>query len=125
MSFLSVLKKIGTTALGIEHSIAPVLRLIPGVGSVVAVVDDLVTKVQTAIVTVEHSIPDGGGPLKLDAVTKDFEATLDLTKSILALRGETVEYDKVEFQAAVADQVSFFNRMAKVKGSFKVVPLPK
>src|SRR6185437_2964590 len=80
VSFISILK----TVLGIEHTIAPFLSVIPGVGSIVVGVDAIVQRVQAAIGTVEASNPgDGQGSLKAPAVIADFNAGLDLTQQVL------------------------------------------
>ena len=118
MSFISILK----TVLGIEHTIAPFLSVIPGVGSIVVGVDAIVQRVQAAIGTVEASNPgDGQGSLKAPAVIADFNAGLDLTQQVLALKGEKLAYDPAKLQDAIDKQVAAYNAFAALKSSFQIV----
>lgn len=127
MSFISILRRIGTVALGIEHIASPLVgALVPGAGPAMVVLDSIFAHVQTAIVTVEANNPvTAAGPQKADAVVADFQAGLDVTNQVLALEGKTLTYDGALLQKAIADQVSAYNGFAAVKASFKVVPLVK
>jgi len=124
MSFISVLKKIGQVAIGIEHVAAPVVSsLIPGAAPIIGALDNLFTRVQTTIQTVELTSPVGGGQLKAAVVVTDFEAGLETTQAVLALTGKHLEYDAALLQDAINNQVAAYNSFAKLKGSFKVVDL--
>ena len=125
MSFLSILKTIGTTVLGIEKSAAPILELIPGISGPVQVIDGIFQRVQQAIQTVEQTSPVAGGQLKSGIVIQDFQAGLSLAQSILALEGKQVTYDASALQDAINSQVAAYNAMAKLKASFTVVPVAK
>ena len=125
MSFLSILKTIGTTVLGIEKTAAPILELIPGISGPVQVIDGIFQRVQQAIQTVEQTSPVAGGQLKSGIVIQDFQAGLSLAQSILALEGKQVTYDASALQDAINSQVAAYNAMAKLKASFTVVPVAK
>lgn len=119
MSFISILKTIA----GVEHSIAPVLSLIPGVGNIVVAVDPIVQRIQSAIGTVEANspeVPGGQGGLKAPLVVADFEAGLELTRQVLAQKGEKLSYDTAALQDAIDKQVDAYNAFAKLKASFKI-----
>jgi hypothetical protein len=124
-SFISILKKIEQIAIGIEHVAAPIAEtLLPQFAPLIARVDGMFTNLQTAVATVEMNSPvDGQGALKAQAVTADFEAGLAFTQSVLAPSNLKLSYDEMALQEAIAAQVTAFNAMAKVKASFKVVPL--
>ncbi len=124
MSFLSVLGKIGSTALSIEHVAAPIIStFVPGAAPVLAIVDSFVPRVQASIQTVEAANPASGlGAAKSAAVVADFEAGLALFQGVLAGRGEQLVFDRAALEAAIAGQVAAYNGFATVKASFKIVP---
>ncbi len=121
MSFISILKKIGTVALGIEHvaSASGLGSLIPGF----AMIDPIFQSIANGVVRIEANNPLTPGADKASAVTQDFAAGLDTFQQILAARKEKLTYDAVALQAAIDAQVAAFNAMAKVKASFAIVPL--
>jgi hypothetical protein len=121
MSFLSILKKIGTVALGVEHAAAPFISVAyPGFQAL----DSLFQRLASTVVTVEQNNPvDGAGALKAEAVKNDFAAGLQTTQDVLALTKKKLTYDDALLQQAIDAQVLAYNTMAKLKGSFKVVDL--
>lgn len=121
MSFISVIKKIGSVALGIEHIAEPVVETLFPVSKPIF---DIFDKVSNTIVTVEANMPGVSGPDKSQAVISDFEAGLALTQQILALEGKQLTYDKAALQTAINAQVAAYNAFAAVKTSFKVTTLP-
>ena len=125
MSFINIIKKIGTVALGIEHIAAPIAEtLLPGFAPIIAGIDNIFQHLTGAIVTVEANNPTTGqGVIKADAVTADFESGLELTQSILAMEGKKLTYDAAALQTAISSQVAALNAMAAVKASFKIVPV--
>jgi hypothetical protein len=124
MSFKSIIKKIGTVALGIEHVAAPIVSaVVPGAAPAILVFDKLVTGIQSSIAIAEDNNPaDGQGPSKAQTVISDFEAGLAFTQEVLALKGEKLTYDTAALQDAINFQVAAYNAMVKIKASFKVVP---
>jgi crotonobetainyl-CoA:carnitine CoA-transferase CaiB-like acyl-CoA transferase len=122
MGFTSILKKVGSVLLGIEHVAEPIVEsLFPASTPLFGVFDRL----SQAITTVEASITTpGSGPQKSAAVVADFNAGLQLTQSILALEGKALYYDPAALQTAIDAQVAAFNAFAAVKTSFKVVAQP-
>lgn len=124
-SILSGIGKVLTTVLGVERVAEPLLHLIPGVGQAVTVFDNFTSKILNGIGSLEVDQLDGQGNIKAQAIVDDFEAGLSIAKQLAALRGETVTYDEPELRAAISDIVSGLNRLAKVKGSIKSVPIPK
>lgn len=126
MSFISILKKIGTVALGIEHVAAPILSAtIPGAAGIFTIVDGFVSRIQSTIQTVEVNNPiTAQGQAKAGAVIADFESGLELANAALALDKKVFVYDKVALQTAIDSQVAAFNAFAVLKASVHVVPLP-
>ena len=123
MSFLSILRKIGSTVIGAERVVAPIAEdLLPAYSGTIAALDGIFQRLQAAIATAETTLPqDGQGSVKLPAVIADFDAGLELTQSILAAEGKKLTYDPVQLKAAIDSQVAAFNAMADVKASFKIV----
>ncbi len=124
MSFLSILKKIGSvssTVIGIEHTVSPLIStFVPGF----AKIDDILQKIPSAVVAVEQAVPaDGQGQAKSDAVVADFQSGLSFVQDILAMEGKTLAYDPAALQDAISSQVSAFNAMAALKGSFKIASI--
>lgn len=122
-SFVSILKKVGSVILGIEHIAAPIAEIaLPAFAGQIAEVDSLFTRLQSSISTVEANSPVGtNGQLKSDAVTADFNSALSLAQSVLGFTGKQITYDAAALQAAINAQVAAYNAMATLKGSFKVV----
>lgn len=127
MSFFGGLKKVGKVLLGIEHVAAPIVSvLLPASAPIFGMIDSWVSRLHSAVVTVEANLPmDGQGKLKSDAVIADFEAGLDVTNGFLANKGKMLDYDKDELQNAINSFVAGYNSLAKVKTSFREVDLPK
>ncbi len=117
MSFISILKTIA----GVEHAVAPLLSMIPGVGTIAAGVDAIVWRIQGAMQTAEVQNPsDGQGGLKAAAVISDFKAALEFTQQVLALEHKKMEWDNDALKAAIDAQTAAYNAFAKLKASFKV-----
>jgi hypothetical protein len=127
MSFISILKTIGSTLLGIEHVAVPIAdALLPAADPIIAEVDTLFGRLQNAITTVEANSPVGtAGTLKSDIVTQDFNASLGVAQSVLAMAGKQLSYDTAALQTAINAQVTAYNAMAALKASFKVIDVPK
>lgn len=111
--------------MGIERVAAPILAVaIPGSAPLIARLDAIVQKLQSSILTVEAETPiDSAGKLKSEIVIADFRAGLALTQSVLALKNQILEYDPVALQEAINAQVAAYNAVAKLRVSFKVVPI--
>ena len=123
MSFISIIKKIGNAVAGVERVASPIISaVVPGAAPILAMLDPIFLKLQTAITTVEVNQPGMAGPDKAGAVAADFEAGLEVAQGIAEAMGQTVTYDKAELQNAINLQVAAFNSMAKVKASLKMVP---
>ena len=124
MSFIGILKKVGTILVGVEHIAAPIVgAAFPGLAGPIALLDGVFQKLQNTIITVESNNPiSGQGQIKQDAVINDFAAGLDLTQQILGLKGERLDYDHAALEESIKSQVAAYNAMAKLKVSFKVVP---
>ena len=127
MSFISILKTIGKTILGVEHLAAPIAEVaFPQFAGAIAEVDSLTSRLQSAIVTVEANSPVGtAGTLKSDVVTQDFNAAIGLAQSIAGFAGKQISYDASALQTAINSQVAAYNALAALKASFKVVDVPK
>lgn len=124
-NFKSIIGNVLHFLAGAEPAIETGVKLIiPASAPFFALLDPIVAKFQHAVITVEATAPDGtAGSVKSDAVFADFEAGLELTNSILAAKGEKLDYDHVSLQAAINAQVEAFRQMAVVKASIRTVPL--
>ena len=127
MSFISILKKIGSVALGIEHVAAPIAEaVLPAYAGIIAGLDGLVLKTQASILTTEANNPsDGQGGLKAPAVQADVKSYIETLRAGLALAGKGLEYDDADLQDAINAQVAAYNAFGKLKASFKTPDLPK
>ena len=125
MSFISIFKKVGTILVGVEHIAAPIAStMFPALAGPIGLLDNVFQKIQNTIITVENNNPiTGNGQLKADATINDFNAGLDLTQQILALKGEKLTYDMQLLQEVIANSVASYNSMAKLKASFKIEKL--
>lgn len=122
MSFVSILKTIGSAILGVEHIAAPIAEIaLPQFAPIIAKVDGIFGRLQNAITTIETQRPTDHGQVKADAVKADFEAGLAVALDALNLAGKKVAYDDAALQRAIDSQVAAYNAMAAVKASFKVV----
>ncbi len=120
MSFISILKKIGSVAVGVEHVAAStgLLALVPGG----AAIDAIFQIIPTSAAQVEALNPvDKQGAVKEQVVIRDFELGLTATREILEANGKTLTYDQAALKEAIAGQVAAYNAMAKVKASFRIV----
>jgi hypothetical protein len=126
MSFLSVLKKIGTVALGIEHIAVPIISAAdPAVGPLLAKLDGWLSRTQTAVQSAELTFTDAkAGGLKQAAVIQDFENGLQTAQDALAVMGKTIQYDKTQYEKVIADFVTAYSDAAAFKASWKVVDIP-
>ncbi len=122
MSFISILKKVGQTALGVEKVVAAT-----GLGAGIPgflLLDSLLQRIPSAIIRGEIGNPvDKQGAIKAEVVVADFNEGLDFTQQILGLKGEKLAYDAALLQESINAQVAALNAMAKLKASFKVVPI--
>ncbi len=127
MSFLSVLKKIGTVALGIEHIAVPIISAAdPALAPVLAKVDGWLSRTQTAVQSAEATYTDAkAGGLKSSAVLMDFENGLQTAQDALAVTGKTILYDQAQYQKVINDFVQAYNDAATFKAGWKIVDLPK
>lgn len=125
MSFLSIFKKIGSIALKVEHVASPIIStMLPGAAPIIMELDTIFQHLQSAVITVESNNPlDAQGAVKSASVVSDFNSGLELTQSILAMKGEMLSYDATALQTAISAQVTALNAMAAVKASFKIVSL--
>lgn len=120
MSFISILKKVGSVVLGVEKVAEPVVEsLFPASTPLF----DIFDRLQTAITTVEAANPLQSGTVKSGIVVSDFEAGLTVTQAILAADGKKLVYDDGALQSAINAQVAAYNAYATLKASFKVVAL--
>lgn len=124
MSFSGIFSGI-KKVLGVEHQLAPMLSLIPGVGAIVAAVDPWVGRLIGAMGNAEIGSPVGGGTIKEAAVLADFEAGMDATQAILAAAGKRLVWDDAKLKSAIADMNKALASVAEVKASFKIEDLPK
>lgn len=115
MSFLSVLKKIGGGLLVVAETAAPIVSVFnPGVG-------EIIRRITGAVVKAEDAFPNSGsGTDKLQAAIGDFDAGLAITQEVLSMRGENLSYDENALKDANSSLVSFYNAVAKLKGSFRI-----
>jgi hypothetical protein len=127
VSFLSVLKKIGTVALGIEHVAVPIVALAdPALAPFLTKLDGWLSRTQTAVQQAEVTFTDAkAGGLKQDAVIKDFENGLAMAQDALAVTGKTIQYDSAMYQKVIADFVTAYSDAAAFKASWKIVDLPQ
>ncbi len=125
MSFLSVLKKIGSVALGIEHVAVPIISVAdPAVAPFLAKLDGWLSRTQTAVQSAELTFTDAkAGGLKQDAVIKDFEDGLTTAQDALAVMNKTIQYDKAAYEKVIADFVTAYTDAAAFKASWKIVDL--
>lgn len=125
MSFLSALKTIGKTLIGIEPTAVTILKLFPPTAGAASLIDSLYHTIQDGIVRAEVASPVGGGKVKQDAVVTDVESALSVTQSALALAGKGLQYDDAKLRTAIDSQVAAINAFANFKDSWKIVDLPK
>jgi|SRR6185369_4441883 len=126
MSFLSVLKKIGQVAIGIEHVAAPIISVAdPALAPFITKLDGWLSRTQIAIQSAEVTITDAkAGGLKQAAVIQDFENGLQTAQDALAVTGKTIQYDKAQYEKVIADFVAAYNDAAAFKATWKIVDLP-
>ena len=99
MSFLYVLKKIGSVALGIEHVAVPIISAAdPALAPILAKVDNWVSRTQTAVQSAEatYTAAKSGG-MKSEAVLQDFQNGLQPAQDAMAIMGKTIEYDPAPY----------------------------
>ncbi len=125
MNFKSIVTGLFHGVVKAEPAIETAVKfLLPASAPIWAVLDPIIARIPAAVVTAEATAPDGTlGSVKSDAVFADFEAGLDLTNSILAAKGEKLDYDHVSLQAAINAQVEALKQMAVVRASIRTVPL--
>jgi hypothetical protein len=125
MSFLSVLKKIGSVALGIEHVAAPIVALAdPALAPFITKLDGWLSRTQTAVQQAEVTFTDAkAGGLKQAAVIQDFENGLVMAQDALAVTGKTIQYDAALYQKVIQDFVTAYNDAAAFKATWKIADL--
>ena len=124
MSFASIFNGV-KKVLGVEHQLAPMLSLIPGIGGFFAAVDPWVGRLITSMGNAEIGSPVGGGTIKEAAVLADFEAGMDATQAILAAAGKRLVWDDAKLKKAIASLNVALADVADVKSSFKIEDLTK
>ncbi len=96
-----------------------------GISAFNPVLGTIVSKVGTAMVQVEAQIPeDAQGATKAQVVTQDFEASMQLTQSLLAQAGKTMTWDSGKLKTAIDAQSKSFNAYADLASSVKIVDTP-
>lgn len=126
MSFLSVLKKIGSVVAGVEHVAVPILSLAdPALAPLLGKIDGWVTRTQAAVLSAEGTITAvKSGGLKQQAVIADFETGIETAQAALAVTGKTIQYDVALYKKVIDDFVSAYNDAAEFKKTWKIVDLP-
>lgn len=126
MSFLGVLKKIGSVAIGIEHVAVPLISVAdPVLAPWLARLDGWLTRTQAAVLSVEHTVTEAkAGGLKQASVVADFENGLESAQTALAITGKKIEYDMDKYKAVVDGFVAAYNAAAEFKKTWKIVDLP-
>jgi len=126
MSFLSVLKKIGSVAIGIEHIAVPIISAAdPAIAPFLAKLDGWLARTQTAVQSAELTFTDAkAGGLKQSAVIQDFDNGLQAAQDALAVMGKTIQYDKALYEKVIADFVTAYSDAAQFKAAWKIVDLP-
>ncbi len=127
MSFISVLKKIGGVALGIEHFAEPFIKVaVPGSAGVFDILDPIFAQIPVSIAKNELGNPvDKQGALKEPQTVADFEAGLAGTQAILAATGKHLSWDDAKLKANIAQWVAAYNGAAELRASFHLVDIPK
>lgn len=127
MSFLSVLKKIGQVAVGIEHVAVPVISVAdPALAPYLTKLDGWIAKTQTAIQQAEITITQAkAGGMRQAAVIQDFENSLQTAQDALAVEGKTIQYNVDLYKKVIDDFVLAYNDAATFKATWKIVDLPK
>lgn len=127
MSFLSVIKKIGSVALGIEHVAVPIFAAAdPALAPILTKLDGWLNRTQTAIQSAEATYTQAkAGGLKSAAVVQDFENGLQTAQDALAVTGKTIQYDAAEYQKVIDSFVAAYNAAAAFKTTWKIVDLPQ
>src|ERR1035441_7764718 len=87
MSFLSIIKTIGTDVLGVEKVAEPIVeQILPASIPVFNIFD----KITGAVKTAEVGMPGASGAAKSSAVMADFNDALALAQQILAQNGQAL-----------------------------------
>lgn len=126
MSFLSVLKRIGSVALGIEHVAVPMLSALePGLAPVLTKLDGWLSRTQAAVQSAEVMFTEAkSGGLKSAAVVEDFKNGLQTAQDALAVAGKTIQYDQALYEKVIADFATAYTDAAAFKAGWKIVDLP-
>lgn len=119
-SFWNALKKVGSTALTVEHIAIPIVSALdPALAPLLVTLDGWVNRIHGTVLTLEANSPaDGSGQAKLQSVITDFEAGLGIANAVAAGRGKKIVYDQAKFNESVGHLVAFYNGMGEVKASF-------
>ncbi len=126
MSFLSVLKKIGSVALGVEHVAIPLLEAAdPALAPALVIADGWFTRTFKAVASAETLITAAkSGGLKQAAVVQDFELGFQATQDALAVASKTMQYDINQYKAVSDAFTAAYNAAAAFKATWKIVDLP-
>lgn len=127
MSFVSILKHVGSTLIGIEHIAAPVAEgLFPMYAPEIKLLDDVFSKIQVGIIANEVANPTNGqGSVKAAISQTNFDVSLSLIQDVLKTQGKLLTYDGDALNSVINSQVTAYNAMAALKASFKIVDQPK
>ena len=126
MSFLSVLKKIGSVALGIEHVAVPIVEgADPALIPVLSRIDTWINRTQSAIASAESTYTAAkSGGLKSAAVQQDFINGIDTAQQALAVIGKKMQYDPAQYQKVIDAFTAAYNQAAAFKAGWKIIDLP-
>ena len=120
MSFISVLRHIGSVVLGVEHIAEPIVEaLFPASTPLFAIFDRMAAN----IATIESQMPTASGTAKSAAVATAFDQDLQMVQAILQQTSQQLVYDPAAWQAANDAQVAAYNAYAALKATFKVLPM--
>lgn len=126
MSFVSILKKVGSVLLGAEKIAEPIIDdLYPPAAPWLARLDNLTQTVQASVIQTEVASPAGDPAAKSANVISDIDSYFSVMNAGLALAGKTVTDDPTLRQAAINATVAAFNADAAWKATFKITDLPK
>jgi len=130
MSFISILKTIGSDALKVLKGVSTIAipaaeTAFPQFVPEISMVASWVSKFETAIDTAEQAIPAAQqGVAKAAAVTSSFQSDFAEFQSLASEMGFTMTYDNGALQAAINAQVAARNSLAALQATFKMTAAP-
>ena len=126
MSFLSILKTVGTDLLGVSKTVvADVENNAPAISAALSALNPaagaIFNTVTSSITAAEQyfSTPKSGAQ-KLTYVLGDFSQGLAIAQQVLALNGSTLNYNSTALTNFVNAQVAAMNALATLQGSFNI-----